>query len=213
LHDGKNLRYGGGDILVIPPGVRHTNSSETGFKNIHVNISGWVAPFKAFFKVADVNNAVGQLLRQLILASVSEMKNKNVVLQNYVDLLLNLITGMIDIGHQSEYVEKLKNKLIENFGDGDFDTAAYMRTLPLTPEYLRKLFIKEMGVSPLQFLTRIRIENAKKLLSAIPSNRLKVDAVAKMSGFSDSLYFSRLFKKHLGVSPSDYRKHTTPPLG
>ncbi|MDR3264085.1 MAG: AraC family transcriptional regulator [Clostridiales bacterium] len=202
--DGQGFIYARGDILVIPPETPHSNSSDSGFKNIHVNLSDWVAPYKYFFKVADANNTVGQLLHQLILAYASEMKNKNAVIQNYVDLFLNLITGMVNIGYCSEYVETLKNKLIESFGDEDFDIGVYMRTLPLSAEYLRKLFIKETGISPLQFLTKIRLDNAKKLLAAMSTNRLQIKEIAHMSGFPDALYFSRLFKKHFGQNPSGY---------
>ncbi|MDR3293850.1 MAG: AraC family transcriptional regulator [Clostridiales bacterium] len=202
--DGTDFFYLRGDILVIPPEVVHSNSSESGFKNIHVNISDWVSPQKSFFRLPDTNNTIGQLLHQLILAYASEMKNKNAIVQNYVDLILNLITGMLNADHCSEYVELLKNKLLESFGDEDFDIGAYMRTLPLSAEYLRKLFIKETGISPLQFLTKIRLDNAKKLLAAISTNRLKIKEIAYMSGFPDALYFSRLFKKHFGKNPSEH---------
>jgi AraC-like DNA-binding protein len=197
------LRYVSGDILIIPPETLHMNSSENGFKNIHLKISDLVSTYKNPVKLADADGVVKQLLKQLILVSVSEMKNKNALVQNYIELLLNLLSGMADAEYYSEYVEKIKNKLIENFGDGYFDAAAYLETLPHSPEYLRKLFKKETGLSPLKYLTKIRLENAKKLLNVRSNdrNRLKIKEISEMCGFPDPLYFSRIFKKYYGHSP------------
>jgi AraC-like DNA-binding protein len=179
------------------------NSSENGFKNIHLKISDLVSAYKNPVKLADADGVVKQLLKQLILVSVSEMKNKNALVQNYIELLLNLLSGMADAEYYSEYVEKIKNKLIENFGDGYFDAAVYLETLPHSPEYLRKLFKKETGLSPLKYLTKIRLENAKRLLNLRPNdqNRLKIKEISEMCGFPDPLYFSRIFKKYYGHSP------------
>jgi AraC-like DNA-binding protein len=204
FEDGRLLNYTNGDMLVIPSGVMHMNTSKTGFKNIHIKIAATAAPYKSPFKITDAGGIIKQLLRQLTLAAASEMKNKNLIIQNYLELLLNLTAGMTDIEYCSEYVEKLKNKIIENFGDIYFDIAKYIITLPHNPDYIRKLFTKETGVSPLKYLTKIRLDNAKKLLDATDANRLKIKEISEMCGFSDALYFSRVFKKHYGVSPRDY---------
>jgi AraC-like DNA-binding protein len=206
--DGAVLDYVPGDILIIPPETPHMNFSDTGFKNIHLKITDLIPPYKNRAKIHDADGIVKQLLKQLILVSVSEMKNKNAVVQNYIELLLNLLAGLADAEYYSEYVEKIKNKLIENFGDCYFDVAEYLETLPHSPEYLRKLFIKETGVSPIKFLTKIRLENAKKLLNsaASDSNRLKIKEIAEMCGFSDPLYFSRTYKKYYGIPPGGFLK-------
>lgn len=57
--------------------------------------------------------------------------------------------------------------------------------------------------TPLQYILSIRIANARALLEHTQYN---VTEVAALVGFDDPLYFSHLFKKHTGVSPSQYRK-------
>lgn len=77
------------------------------------------------------------------------------------------------------------------------DSLGYHRT------HFSKLFKKYTGMSPLQFLTKIRMERAKQLLRKEP---LTVEQVASSVGYTDALYFSRQFKRWHGMPPSDFRK-------
>lgn len=71
----------------------------------------------------------------------------------------------------------------------------------LSKNYFANLFKKEMGESFLEYLTRIRIENAKELLK----RDLKATDVGERVGIHDPKYFSKVFKKITGLSPSEYR--------
>ena len=68
-------------------------------------------------------------------------------------------------------------------------------------------------MTPHAYLESLRIENAKKLLSQPNELGMTISDVAYLSGFYDNLYFSRVFKKHEGKSPSDWKMEqdkTTP---
>jgi len=67
---------------------------------------------------------------------------------------------------------------------------------------LFRLFKREIGLSPQQYIEQQRIAYAKKLLSM---NRLTVKEVAAQTGFNNPLYFSRRFQKAMGLSPTQYR--------
>ncbi len=69
--------------------------------------------------------------------------------------------------------------------------------------YFSTLFKKETGQNFVDYLTELRINKAKELLSG---DDLSVQDVAEMVGYRDLKYFSKLFKKVTGVSPSDYKK-------
>lgn len=69
--------------------------------------------------------------------------------------------------------------------------------------YLHRLFAKLTGTTPLAYLTHIRLEKAQNQLRY--SNDPIFD-VAMACGFESLAYFSAVFKKHLGLSPSQYRK-------
>ena len=59
------------------------------------------------------------------------------------------------------------------------------------------------GVTPTQYLLSLRISNAQSLLESTSYN---VTEVAEIVGYQNPLYFSRLFKKQCGVSPTEFRK-------
>jgi AraC-like DNA-binding protein len=71
-------------------------------------------------------------------------------------------------------------------------------------DYLSRVFHREMGISPWEYLNRYRILQAKELLRCTDDN---VKTVARRVGFTDPAYFSRVFRKVVGTSPSAYRKH------
>lgn len=77
--------------------------------------------------------------------------------------------------------------------------------------HLYSIFKNEYGISPQDYLINLRIEKAKQLLSREDVS-LTVKEVAYAVGFRDQLYFSKLFKKKMGVSPMEFRnerkKHT-----
>lgn len=83
------------------------------------------------------------------------------------------------------------------------DAAAH---LELSSNYFGNMFKKEAGVSFNQYLTQLRIENAKALLL---DPLTKLYEIGEEVGFNDYTYFSRIFKKHTGFSPSEYRKNET----
>lgn len=66
-------------------------------------------------------------------------------------------------------------------------------------------FKKLTGLSPLQYITKIRMEEAKYLISR---SSLSIKEVSDIVGYENPLYFSRVFKNVIGVSPSFYKKNT-----
>ncbi|MDO5573072.1 MAG: response regulator [bacterium] len=73
----------------------------------------------------------------------------------------------------------------------------------ITPEYLSKLFAKEMGINFSTFLGDFRISMAKRMFS---TGKYKIYEVAEAVGFHDTKYFNKVFKSIVGVSPSEYRR-------
>jgi len=70
-------------------------------------------------------------------------------------------------------------------------------------QYLRNLFVKYTGMSTKKYLDSYRMERAVKLLDI---KDISVGIVASSVGYTDQLSFSKVFKKHFGMSPSEYRK-------
>lgn len=72
----------------------------------------------------------------------------------------------------------------------------------LSEDYFAHYFKKVMQLSPLQYLTDLRIQKAKEMLQWEGMN---IASVAVLVGYDDPLYFSRIFKKMTGYSPKMYR--------
>ncbi|HBK02556.1 MAG TPA: hypothetical protein DDY77_05975, partial [Clostridiales bacterium] len=98
----------------------------------------------------------------------------------------------------SEVVTEIEKTLLARFKEVNFELSAYLDSLPFSPDYLRKLFQKETGETPLAFLTRLRLSYAKALLE---TGNFTVKEVSFAAGIKDPLYFSRCFKQRYGASP------------
>ena len=75
----------------------------------------------------------------------------------------------------------------------------------VSEDYLTRIFRKDLGLSPWTYLTRLRIDLAKRLLR---QSTMTVGEVASASGFQDQAYFCRVFKKVTGVNPGKLRQRT-----
>lgn len=71
---------------------------------------------------------------------------------------------------------------------------------------LIRLFKLAYNKTPLEYLIDVRIEKSKELLIN-NTNKLMINEIAQIVGFNDPLYFSRIFRSRVGISPSEYKKH------
>ena len=92
----------------------------------------------------------------------------------------------------------INNLHFENICVEDLATSVH-----LSPSRFHALFQQAFGTSPLKFRQNVRLGHAKDHLAR---GNLTISEIAEKTGFSDPLYFSRLFHKHVGVSPTDYRQ-------
>ena len=97
--------------------------------------------------------------------------------------------------------------IIANYADVDFALDEAIRKMPFHYDYLRKLFKKEMGLTPLEYMTQLRMKKAEMMLTAMWRGDYTIAEIGELCGFEDSLYFSRVFKKHFGCSPSAFAKN------
>ena len=72
----------------------------------------------------------------------------------------------------------------------------------MSTEHLRRLCLRELGRTPMQQLTSLRIQRAKELLETSDD---KLEAIAPMVGYLSALVFSRAFKRWVGLTPTEYR--------
>ena len=84
----------------------------------------------------------------------------------------------------------------------------YAESLHMSPCWFIRRFKQVVKVTPMQYILSLRMANAKTLLETKDYN---VTETANAVGYENALYFSRLFSKHVGMSPSEYKKlHAEP---
>ena len=96
-----------------------------------------------------------------------------------------------------------KNYIDTYFYQQDLSLKEVAEKVGVSPDYLSRLLKRELGISFVDYVTKIRVEKAIKFMND-PS--IKFYEIAEQVGYSTQHYFSTAFKKVMGISPLIYRK-------
>lgn len=203
--DDRTISYSENDIVLIPPRIPHSNGSEEGFTNVHLNISEVPLPYtEPVIVQADSNGFLRDAFNAVYYFYTGNSDLRTILLTLYGQIICTFLKGSQASTSRSSVVLDIENNILDNYTNCSYDLHAYLRSLPFSPEYLTKLFKKQTGITPFQYLQQRRLENAADLLS-VTYGRGNISDVARLCGFNDPLYFSRQFHKKYGVSPSDFK--------
>ena len=198
---GEEIPFKPGTIICMPPHLPHQEKSEAGYTNIYMHTNEYPAsvrvpvfqdtPERAFFQVA-------MLLHQEYRLRQS---NWNLVTQDLFDILMLYLNRWRASRGAHPLAERLKSLIVQNLPDSEFDLGAAMAKLPSSSDHLRRIFREATGRTPLEYLIELRVDEAKHLLKI---GGFRIKEVALRTGFSDPYYFSRLFRKVTGTSPTEF---------
>lgn len=110
------------------------------------------------------------------------------------------ISGENPNGSEST-VEKMKKYINDNFGDCELSLEKISENFSYNKNYVSALFKKKTGVTISKYINSIRVQNACTLMK---NNLTCIKDISNMCGIEDSLYFSRVFKKIMGISPKEF---------
>ena len=117
---------------------------------------------------------------------------------------LNMFFAHADLsGEESSPVTAIKNFIASHYHNESLSIKDISDHVFLSTSYICTLFKTETGQTLNQYITKYRIDKAKKLL-ADPRN--KVSDISSKVGYSDGNYFGKTFKKIVGLSPTEYRE-------
>lgn len=211
--DGQVIPYHMGELVAIPPHTVHANSSEEGFTNVHINMLEPSFPYSTAFKLADENESLKIAFAEAITYYTSGKTKRELVLTALGELIVSYIIMFRSNYEFSGPVEQIRDSILQNYPNPEYALDAFIRTLPFHYDYLRKLFKKEIGRSPLEYMTSLRMKKAERLLSTVWTSGYAIAEISQMCGFENALYFSRVFKKYYGCSPSQFVKRQRQPHG
>ena len=120
----------------------------------------------------------------------------------FIQEAIDLISEKKVLTSYSRHVQKAIDYCKENLS-AKLDSKILAQQSALSPTYLSKLFINELGISCSKFIWQCRCEEAEKLLL---NTGLSAAEIAYQCGFATPNHFSRIFSQHKGQSPGKYRK-------
>ncbi len=106
-------------------------------------------------------------------------------------------------GEYRDVIYRIFSFVEEHFSEEDLSLTKVAEHIGLSPNHLSKVFKDETGQSFTKYLTDYRINVAKKMLD---SSKKRSSEIAELVGYPDPHYFSSVFKKQTGLTPSQYRE-------
>lgn len=119
-------------------------------------------------------------------------------------ILLSLAeTGSYMPTEKQMRIQRSVEYLLAHYGDPGISNQLLSEKSGLSEVYFRKLFTELHGCPPMEFLQNLRLNKAAELLS---SDHNSVETIATSVGYNSVYHFSKMFKKHFGISPSQFNK-------
>jgi len=144
------------------------------------------------------------LSRQNYLPSLLEINDLEGIRTWFLDKISKLCRSKVSKKKEqsADVIEKAKVYINEKFNKAiSLDDVS--REVDISPYYFSKIFKEETGVNFIDYITKIRIDKAKELLLY---SDLSMKVICCKIGYSDPNYFSRSFKKIVGVTPTEYKE-------
>jgi AraC-like DNA-binding protein len=190
-------------VVLIPPGVPHCEESAAPMETVWIGLQGrrlqalsarvmQAAMAEEFIPICEQLWLRGRLRQPLAGPELDGLA------QVLLAKLLRLIASETPAG-QMQSVDMAIRHLHQNYA-ANLTVARLAERAGCSEGHLHRAFRTRTGLTPMQYLARLRIETALHLMR---EGSLPLGRIARLVGFSDPLYFSRVFRKCTGRAPSD----------
>ncbi len=198
------------DILIFPPGILRSGRTDSknpwSFISVIFRMDLNEEAKEYFNKSILIWRNSGDSLRKLFVEASHAWTGKNPLFQvkccmAATEILYKFLLSEMPY-HKVPHIKKLekaRNTIQENFRQ-ELSVEELAKSIDMSVSYFRRLFHEAYGCSPMQYIINLRIENARDLLL---SGEVNVTEAARLSGFEDIYYFSTLFKRKTGSTPTE----------
>lgn len=199
-----------GDMIFLPKGSSYnyiTLSSEPSeyiavkFEAEILRNTPFVYSLEAFSGVEEISNNITELWK---FGSIADHYKCYSVVYNLLYYIKTVEAATSDDTNKHRIISPAISYLKTHIYSHNLKIENLSKICGISGTYFRKIFQLKYGVSPQKYILSKRISHAKALIDN--GDFESISEVANQVGFSDPLYFSRMFKKAYGVSPSQYAK-------
>ena len=209
VQKGHKLRYGPGFISIYQPELEHADIPSVAGRQLCIGLSGCGASDlkPGIWSIDD--DSVIRCIAELLAEVRTPLKKRNNerldILVGWLALELARVAGNLKRKDSLPDVVRTAKNIFDSCFDETIDLRELAGSLYISPDYFRHIFSKSLGESPLAYLIRRRIECACELLK---STDQPIGEIAARVGLENVYYFSRLFRKRHGMTPTEYRRRS-----
>ena len=149
--------------------------------------------------VNELENAINKSLKINVVICASFLREDPVQVNIVYKSLCN---RLVDKSKKTPIVIEVQKYINRNYHNEDLSISEVANSLGVSQTYLTRLFKRELKMTFADYLTNVRIKNAIILMR---DPYLELYEIAELIGYSTQHYFSNVFKKHVGISPKDYK--------
>ena len=194
-----------GDTAVIPPDLPHSLIGQDEMECLCLLVTDAALALRQVTVLHDdENRSLLHIFEDVHYLFHSGSEHRTALLPAYGQLLAQHVSCRRPSSPRSQVVEEIAQSIIQNYANPNYELDELLRSAPYCYDYLCRLFRQEMHTTPHKYLANLRLQTAADILRAGGSS---ITEAARMCGYHDPLYFSRMFKKKFGVSPREYGKN------
>lgn len=215
-------------LIVIKPLLKNESSDKMGIEAERLSFAISSVAKEILSKFKELNIFVDSKDQVVILCDVNPIKEWHCVvnnIENAINTKLNvsvvicasflrkdpiqvnivyksLCNRLIDKSKRPDMIIEVQKYINRYYFNEDLSIAEIANKIEVSQTYLTRLFKRNLKMTFVEYLTNVRIKNAIILMR---DPTLTLSEVAELVGYNTKHYFSNIFKRHVGISPQDYR--------
>ena len=203
--NGKSYTLGENDAVLIPPGAyRERLESVQGAKYVSYNFTaneGAELPTKVYLEDI-VSHDIKDICRIFSASHISDIYSTREKVINLLNYILLEIKDAVQLESNNKHIIEIIKYINEHISE-PITLSTVSEKVNLSKEYVSHIFKKETGKTVTDYINERKMMIAKE---SILGSRYELSTIAERLGYDNYSYFSKLFKKQFGVSPSVMRK-------